>query len=219
MKCVVVIPGYNEEKYLGRVLEKVKSVTSNIVYVDDGSGDDSPKIARKHIRDVLCHQVNLGKGAAMRTGAEFAIQQLGADAIIFLDSDDQHDPAEIPRFVREFQNGADLVFGVRRFGPAMPASRLIGNRIASVLVNILFHKYIPDIPSGYKGMTKSAYEKIRWHSSGYEVETEIAARTARLNLPFSTILIDQIYHDKEKGMNLLDAARIFFCLVQWKFEL
>lgn len=219
MKYCVVIPGYNEEKYLTDVLKKVQKVTDDFIYVDDGSTDRSLTIARRLAPIVLIHEVNLGKGAAMRTGAEYAFSHLEADAVIFLDSDDQHDPTEIPKFLAAFGSGAELVFGVRRFGPSMPASRLLGNRIASVLVNMLFQRYIPDIPSGYKGLTKRAYRKIRWHSSGYEVETEIAARTAKNKLPFTTVLINQIYHDREKGMNVLDALRIALCLIQWKFEL
>lgn len=219
MKIFVVIPGHNEEEYLAVVLKKVKAITKNIIYVDDGSRDSSVKIAHRYIDHVLVHESNLGKGAALTTGCEYAFSTLEADAVIFMDSDDQHDPLEIPHFVNKLQGGAELVFGVRREGPYMPALRFFGNKLASVLLNLLFGSYIPDIPSGYKALSKKAYRKVKWHSSGYEVEAEIAARTAKQKLSFAVVEINPIYHDADKGFTLLDAIRIAFRLIQWKFEL
>lgn len=219
MKIFVVIPGHNEEQYLATVLKKVQKVTRNIIFVDDGSKDTSAKIARRYIDHVLVHETNLGKGAALTTGCEYAFGELGADAVIFMDSDDQHDPKEIPKFVKALEGNAELVFGVRREGPYMPALRFIGNKFASVALNFLFQMYIPDIPSGYKALTRKAYKKVRWNSSGYEVEAEIAARTAKQRLPFAVVEIDSIYHDTDKGMTVLDALHIGVRLLQWKLEL
>jgi len=219
MKIFVVIPGHNEEQYVATVLKKVQKVTKNIIFVDDGSSDTSAKIAKRYTDHVLVHETNLGKGAALTTGCEYAFGELDADAVIFMDSDDQHDPREIPKFVTALQDGAELVFGVRREGPYMPALRFIGNKFASVILNVLFQMYIPDIPSGYKAMTHKAYKKVRWNSSGYEVEAEIAARTAKQKLPFAVVEIDPIYHDTDKGMTVLDAIHIGIRLLQWKLEL
>lgn len=219
MKIFVVIPGHNEEQYLATVLKKVQKITSNIIFVDDGSTDASVTIAHRYTDHVLVHKTNLGKGAALTTGCEYAFYHLAADAVIFMDSDDQHDPQEIPKFVKALEGSAELVFGVRREGPYMPAIRFLGNKFASVILNLLFQMYIPDIPSGYKALTRKAYKKVRWHSSGYEVEAEIAARTAKQRLPFAIVEIDPIYHDTDKGMTLLDAIHIGVRLLQWKLEL
>ncbi len=214
----VVIPGYNESQYLTLVLKKTSAVTKNIIFVDDGSSDTSAVIAKKYTPHVLSHQTNLGKGAAMLTGATYAFDTLGADAIVFMDSDDQHDPSHLLDFFKELESN-DIVFGVRNMGANMPLSRFLGNKLASVILNILYGVYIADIPSGYKGMHKRAFGKVRWKSAGYEVETEIAVRVAQHKIPFGLIEIKAIYHDTDKGMTLLDALHITFSLVQWRLGL
>lgn len=218
MKIFVVIPGFNEQFYLDRLLEKVSKYTHSIIFVDDGSTDNSAKIARKYTSHVLVHETNLGKGAAMLTGAEYAFKKLKADAIIFMDSDDQHDPVHLPEFEKKLKK-FDIVFGVRTLGPDMPIGRYLGNKSASVLLNILFGAYVPDVPSGYKGLTQKAFSKLKWKSSGYEVETEIAVKVAKNRIPFTTIQIQSIYHDRDKGLTLLDAAHITQSMIQWRLGL
>lgn len=211
------MPAYNEEKYLSAVIKKTLRVTANIVLVDDGSRDSTALIARKYLAHVLRHEINLGKGAAMTTGTQYAFSHVGAKAVVFLDSDDQHDPREFHRFVEAFQTGSQVVFGVRKFSASqMPLLRFVGNKAISIVVNLLYGGFIPDIPSGYKGLTKPAYHKIRWQSRGYEVETEIAAKVAGARIPFTTLDIETIYHDTDKGMNALEAIKICFALIQWK---
>ncbi len=109
----VVIPGYNEATYIGRVLKKAKKITPNLIFVDDGSTDRSAAIARKYTPHVLKHKINLGKGAALRTGCDYAFGKLKAVAIVIMDADDQHDPSELPLFFVKFNQGFDVVFGVR----------------------------------------------------------------------------------------------------------
>lgn len=219
MNIFVIIPGFNEEKYIGQVLTKVLKITKNVVYVDDGSSDNSVKIAEKQIAQILALPINLGKGAAMKAGCEYAFQELGADAVVFLDSDDQHDASELPKFFTALENKSQVVFGVRKFSGDMPLLRFLGNKLASVIVNLLFGLYIPDIPSGYKGFSKNAYKKLQWKSRGYDVESEIAARVARHKIPFTTVEIETIYHDTDKGMSIMDALYIIFRLLEWKFFL
>ncbi|PWU22845.1 hypothetical protein C5B42_04995 [Candidatus Cerribacteria bacterium 'Amazon FNV 2010 28 9'] len=218
MNTWIIVPAYNEEKYIGRVLKKIQNYTHNIVVVVDGCKDASASIAKKHVDNVLIHETNLGKGAALKTGCEYVFNKLSADAVVFVDADDQHDPKELPRFfkaLREYQ----FVFGVRNMGTTMPLFRFLGNKCASIWLNFLFGVYIPDIPSGYKGMTKKAYRKLKWKSRGYEVEGEIAALVAKDRIPFKILEIDTIYHDTEKGMTLLDAAHVGGCLLRWRVGL
>jgi len=218
MKIFVIIPGYNEELYLDRVLAKVNKYTNSVIFVDDGSTDGSAKIAKKYTKHVLEHQINLGKGAAMLTGAEYAFRKLKADAIIFMDSDDQHDPAHLPEFEKRLRK-KHIVFGVRNLGPDMPMARFLGNKMASVLLNLMFGAYIADIPSGYKGMSRKAFYALKWKSSGYEVETEIAVRVAQQKIKFDSIAIRSIYHDRDKGFSLLDTPHIVRLLIQWRLGL
>lgn len=215
----VVIPAYNESKYISRVLKKVAKQTKNFIVVDDGSSDDTVVHASKHASTVLKHPVNLGKGAAMKTGADYAFETLGASAVIFLDSDDQHDPQEIKKFVRELKKNVQIVFGARSLSEKMPFFRQILNRTASVLNATLFGVYISDIPCGYKAISRKGYQKLRWDSTGYAVEMEIAARTAKFKIPFSTIPIKTIYHDLDRGMTVLDTLGLVAHIMTWRISL
>lgn len=214
----IIIPGINEEKYIETVLKKVSQHTKNIIVVDDGSKDKMPTIARKYTSHVLSHSVNLGKGAALKTGCEYAFKNLKADAVIFMDSDDQHDPEELTLFYEALKN-SEVVFGVRSFDEKMPLLRIMMNRLASAVIFFLFGSYIPDIPSGYNAFTKKAYQKLNWDSSDYSVEMEIAARTAKYKVPFTTVQIKTIYHDLERGMTILDSLRMITKILSWRVSL
>lgn len=210
----VVVPAYNEEKYLTRVLEKIKKVSSQIVVVDDGSSDATTDLVRDMGICVLRHRVNIGKGAALRTACDFCFEHLNATAVVMLDGDDQHDPAELPVFFKRLKDGDAVVFGVRE-EPNMPWLKLKVNRLSSFITYLFFGEYILDIPSGYKAFTKKAYSQLRWQANDYAVELEIAARTAKSKLPFSYIYIKSIYHDINKGMTTFDVLH----MVKYLFKL
>lgn len=209
------MPGYNESSYLRKLLPELRLVTKNIIYVDDGSPDNSAAIASDFTPHVLVHSVNLGKGSALKTGCTYAFKELKADAVILMDSDGQHEPSDIKSFRRALDKGYDIVLGVRRFSSDMPLIRFLGNKFSSVLINLLFKVYLSDIPSGFKAFTRSAYKKIEWDSHGYEVETEIAIKIAKKKLKFKEIPIQTVYLDTDKGFTILDAVRILLKLPQW----
>lgn len=218
MKIYIIIPGHNEEKYLDKVLSGVCKYSPNVIFVDDGSNDSSATIARKYTKHVLVHETNLGKGAALMTGCQYAFDTIKANAVVFMDADDQHEAAHLPEFFSNLKK-FDIVLGVRAMGADMPLARFLGNKMVSVLLNILFGGYIADIPSGYKGLTKDAFEKVKWSSSGYGVETEIAVKMSKARIPHKEIEIKAIYHDKDKGMTLLDGIQIAHMIVRWRLGL
>lgn len=211
----IIIPGLNEAKYIKAVLKNTLKIHPNIIFVDDGSTDQTAKIASKTLKHVLIHDINLGKGSALKTGCDYAFKHLKATTVILMDSDNQHNPEELKNFIKYIKQGFDVVLGVRVHTGTMPLVRFLGNKLSSVLINVLFGTYFSDIPSGYKAITKKAYNKINWSSSGYEVETEIVVKIARNKLSFKEIPISTIYHDTDKGFTLLDALRILLKLPQW----
>lgn len=215
----IVIPGYNEEKYISIVLKKAKKFSKNIIFVDDGSGDNTVELAKKEIKHVLVHKVNLGKGSALKTGCDFAFNYLNADAVVVMDADDQHDPQELPEFIDALENGAEVVLGTRAVDEHMPAVRRHGNKFLSSLVKLLFGVYIPDILSGYKGFTKNAYRSLSWNCQQYGVEAELAIRIAKFKLPFKIVRIKTIYHDFDRGMTMLDSLEIIVQIISWRLFL
>lgn len=211
----IVIPGYNESKSLTLVLQSIKKYTHNIIFVDDGSSDHSLKIAQKNIKYSLRHRLNLGKGAALKTGAEFAFKHLKAEAIIFMDSDRQH-RAEDLSFFFEALKKSEVVFAERAFNTKMPFLRRLSNRILSMMVYFLFGIYFVDIPCGFKALSKRAYQKICWQASDYSVELEIAAKVAKYKIPYQSFKIPVIYHDLGRGMTFIDGMRVCIYLLNLK---
>jgi glycosyltransferase involved in cell wall biosynthesis len=217
-KIWVVLPAYNEATYLPIVLTKLQKITKHFIVVDDGSSDTTAAVARKFTKNVLIHPVNLGKGAALKTGCSFAFDVCKAKYVVLMDADDQHDPKVLPLFVKSLDKGAEIVLGVRDF-KSMPWLRTIGNRLGSVLIWTLFGRYIPDIPSGYKAFSKKAYHYLEWYSLGYSVEMEIAARIAKFKLPVSLVPIPTIYHDFSRGMTVLDTFTMIGYVIAWRISL
>jgi len=214
-KTWIIIPAYNESRYIGKFLDKLLAVTKQVIVVDDGSGDKTCEIARGKGVVCLLHIVNLGKGAALKTGCDYAFKKMDAEAVIIMDGDDQHVVDDIKLFERELKKGAAVVLGVRQMDAKMPLMRILGNKSMSIIINLFFGHYIADIPSGFKAMTRKAYQSLRWHSSGYEVETEIAVRIAKSKLSYVEVPISTVYHGKDYGFNLLDAGKILLKLPYW----
>lgn len=221
MNIFIVIPVYNEEKHVKAVLKDVSKHGLPIVIVDDGSTDRTSDILLRftnHGSQItkLTHKVNLGKGAAMKTGADYAIAH-GADAVIFMDSDNQHKANDIPKFVKALNSRKyDVVFGSRVSGHGVPLVRFLGNKIASVLVALLFKILVSDVICGFRAMTKEAYGKIKWESSGYAAETEIVIKTGKYGLKYCEVPVETVYLDHVKGVTILDAIEIFFEVIRWR---
>lgn len=220
MKISVVIPTFNEEKDILKVLDKLQNFIKpeDIIIIDDCSLDNTYNLIKNFNPNlkILKHDINLGKGAALKTGCEAAIK-LGADIIVCIDADDQHDPADISRLVEKINAGNDIVFGSRKIGKGMPLVKFLGNKFLSVVINKLFKIYINDTQSGFRAFTADAYQKIKWESREYDVEAEMIVKTAENNLKFDEIEIATVYHDDYKGTTPLNGLQIFFKILKWKF--
>lgn len=222
MKLVIVIPVYNEGH---RIIEVVDEVSKNcklpIVVVDDGSKIKSLKLLeelkrKNKILKLLKHSKNLGKGAAMLTGALYCWER-DYDAILFMDGDGQHNPGEIKLFIKNL-NKYPLVFGARDLGEKMPLVRKWGNMIAKYIIKKLFGIDRFDFLCGYFAVKKEVFDKIRWTSNRYGVETEIATLVAKNKLKYIEIPVETIYKNKYKGVTLLDAAKILLKIPGWYFS-
>ncbi|MBI2574754.1 glycosyltransferase family 2 protein [Candidatus Woesearchaeota archaeon] len=216
MNIYAVIPAYNEEKHIAEVVEKTKRhiSPSKIIVVDDGSRDATYTAAGKTGVIAIRHIVNLGKGAALKTGCDYAVKK-GAEAVIALDSDTQHDPDEIPNFAKALKD-ADMVFGYREANKSMPLVLKFGNWAIGTAIKILFRINIKDTQCGYRAFTKEAYRKIRWTASDYSVESEMIALSGKNKLRYRQIPIETIYADKYKGTTPLDGISIVMKMLWWK---
>jgi glycosyltransferase involved in cell wall biosynthesis len=213
-ECWVVIPAYNEQGHVSKVIKDVMELKYNVVAIDDGSTDETFEQLCKHDIFALRHLVNLGKGVATRTGIEFAIQQ-GAKYIVLMDSDGQHKAKDLPRLFKKLEKN-DIVFGNRKINGRMPMRFRIGNLGLSLLVWILFGIKIRDTQSGFRAFRAGKYEDIKWDSSRYSMETEMITKVSKHGLKYDCITIDTIYIDRNKGTTVFDGLKIFYDMLCWR---
>ena len=216
-KIFVVIPAYNESSNIEIVIKETKKYVKDVVVVDDGSSDNTAFISENAGADVLRHIVNMGKGAALKTGCDYAIMR-GAEILIAIDADGQHEPKEISNFIKNI-NGSEVILGYRQLNDEMPFILKLGNRFISFTVKILYGLRLRDTQCGYRAFTSNAYKKIRWKVSDYSMESEMIANMGKYHVKYKEIPIKTIYSDKYKGTTVLDGIKIVFNMVLWKLRI
>jgi len=217
MKTVAVIPAYNEYIQLQDVIRQVSTHVDHVVVVDDGSKQVlADNITVDQRVTMLRHVINLGKGAALKTGAVWAIQH-GYDVAVFIDADGQHDPNEIPALLAPIlAQRVDIVFGVRKFHGKMPLVSRFGNIFLTAVMNFLYRIQVEDTQSGYRALKLSSFDKISWTSQRYAVETEMIVNAGKNHVAYEQVPITTIYHDKYKGTTVVDGIRIMINILAWK---
>lgn len=211
-----IIAAYNEERHIKNVIKDVEKYVDKVIVVDDGSKDNTKALAHEAGAIVLNHVVNLGKGAALKTGCEYALQN-NAEAIITIDADTQHNPRDIPRFLKALDN-CDVILSYRKYSKAMPQILKFGNMFINKTIKFLYGIEIRDSQCGYRAFTAEAYKKIRWKASDYSIESEMIAKIGKYKLPYKEIPIETIYSDKYKGTTVIDGIKIVLNLLFWKIS-
>jgi glycosyltransferase involved in cell wall biosynthesis len=192
---LVAIPCYQGAATVGEVVRRTKASGLPVVVVDDGSSDGSAEVARKAGADqVLRHPANHGKGAALATAFAFA-EQRGARAVLTLDADGQHDPAEIPKLMAAHERDPRaIVVGVRSFAPEdMPRRSRVGNRISTWWISRYAGRHHSDTQSGFRVYPRALYATVKLRSRRFETETELLLHAARRGLPLVEVPIATIY--------------------------
>ena len=194
-KILAVIPAYNEECRVAAVI-KGTSQYLPVLVVDDGSKDETSRVAQEAGAQVVRQEPNQGKGMAILNGFRYALEH-GYDAVITLDADGQHDPDEIPLFIQDFESKkTDLIIGKRDFSK-MPFPRNITNRIGTWSFSNAMKQYIPDNQSGYRLHSRRLVEEaLSSQEHGFEFEVEIILRCVLKGYTLSWIPIKTIYNDK-----------------------
>jgi polyprenyl-phospho-N-acetylgalactosaminyl synthase len=212
----IIMPCYNEEANLSIAIADVHRLTDNLIVVDDGSTDSSFDIACRNNSNNLKHVINLGKGAALKTGVEYAIG-LGAKRVVFIDSDCQHEAKEIPRFL-ELLDSYDIVFGSRKLNTSMPVIFRLGNLFLNTFIFMLFKVKLMDTQSGYRAFRTSIYEAIKWRATDYSVESEIIANVGKNHIKYTEIEISTIYKNRHKGTTILDGIKIAWYMTIYRLQ-
>lgn len=198
IKVFCVIPAWNEEKNISRVVADVKTLVDCVVVVDDGSTDSTYDLASSHGVVVLRHPTNRGQGAGLQTGNEYALLN-GADIIVHFDADGQFLSEEIKDLVEPIRNGeADAVFGSRFMEKKSDIPFLKKNIImplARIVNSLLGIRGMTDPQSGFRALSRQAAEKIIIEHDDMAHCSEILTKVFKNDLRVREVPITVIYNE------------------------
>ncbi len=220
LKTCVLIPAYREERHIAAVVREVKEYCPDVFVIDDGSPDDTAKVAAAAGATVLAHVHNQGKGAALQTGFDHARAQ-GYDLALTLDADGQHAPADIPAFLKAYERTHSPVLVGNRMGNTadMPWLRRFVNRFMSNLLSGVMGQHVPDTQCGYRLYHRSAFPAGPYdpHSRRFAAESEILLRLSLAGRKIGAVAIQTIYGDETSKINpVVDTFRFFRMLRRFK---
>ena len=200
-KIIAAIPAFNEEQYIGTIVLKARQYVSEVIVVDDGSTDQTARVARLAGATVIQHEQNKGCGASIQTLLAEA-RKRGPDILVLLDADTQHNPDEIPQLIRPIGEGYDLVIGSREEqADKTPRYRRIGQKILFYLSRILSREKLADTESGFRALSREAISKLKIQESGFAVEAEMIARAKDNHLKITQVPISNIYTKDGSTLN------------------
>ncbi len=215
---MVLIPAYKAADTLNELVDRIAAHVDmrDIVIVEDGSPDDTLRAAKSTGAVVLEHEVNKGKGEALKTGFKYALEN-GYEGVISIDADLQHDPDKIPEFIKLAKDtNADIIVGTRRRSTEnMPLERYLTNELTSLIVSCFSGSLVRDSQSGYRYTSRRAIGTIRLRSSRYDTESEFLFKSGRAGFHVHEVEIPTIYSGSESYINpLRDTGR--FIKLMWK---
>lgn len=210
MKTCLLLPAYNESSTIGRIIQNASLFVGRIVVIDDGSSDNTAEIAKAHGAVILKHAQNRGKGRALRTGFDYALQN-GYELIAAMDSDGQHDPMDLPRFFDHFRRTRpDILVGARfKERLRMPLHRRLNNCLVSTVGSALSGQNVPDFQSGYRLMKAEVLKTVQLNTERYETESELLIKAGRLGFRIESTSIQTIYGDEVSNVKTLREMRLF----------
>ena len=219
----IILPVYNESTtVLIKLIQQLAILPYNIVIVDDGSDDPLRNTLIKYPVAIIRHPINLGQGAAIQTGFEFALIN-NADFVITFDADGQHQANEIPSILHPLlKNEADVVLGSRFLSGSFhnaSTRKTIAFKIASLVNRLFIRNPISDSHNGFRGFNKHALSMIKLTENKMSHATELIIQIRKNKLRLKEVPVSVHYTDysRQKGQSWYAPIRIFFDLVLFKF--
>ncbi len=220
----VVVPAYNEENTISDVITNLKNNNyKNIIVIDDGSTDSTYKIAKENKTIVIKHPINLGAGAAVKTGTDYALS-IGADIIIIFDADGQHMAKDINNLIKPIINKeVDVTLGSRFLDKKsnVPLLKKIILKGGIVLVFLMYGILLTDAHNGLKALSRKAAERIIINARGWEYCSEIIEEIKIKKIKYKEIPVTIKYssYSIKKGQKIYNSLNIFLKMIKkWLIE-
>lgn len=208
MKTICVIAAYNDAQYIGRVVNDAKKLVDEVIVVNDGSSDETARLAREAGALVATLTINRGQGSALRLGTRLALDR-GAEIIIHFDGDGQFQAKDLPKFIQVLEAGqAEMVLGSRFIDHStmMPATKKYLLMPLARFFNSLFGIQLTDPQSGFRAFSRASAAKLNWQQDRMAHCTEILHLAHSAGLVIVEVPITVIYH--QYGQKLSGGLKI-----------
>lgn len=203
----IIIPVYNGASYLADLIKRIPvEFHQHLLFIDDGSEDNTVNVLNGLNLQVICHPKNKGKGSALQTGMK-RLKQSKAAFCITMDVDLQHSPALLPDFVKSF-DPMTITLGYRQHRKQMPLHRRISNFLTSLLVSVRTHKIIKDSQCGYR-LIPNAMFHVPYREAGFQFESELLIKGCLSGFRVKHIPIPTIYNEEDSAINPLRDTLMF----------
>ena len=200
-RIIAGMPAYNESKYIGSLVVRARQYVDEVIVVDDGSADQTSKIAGLAGATVVRHNGNKGYGTAIRSILAEA-KKKKADILVIFDADAQHNPDEIPSLVKAVSEGYDVVIGSREMQKNdIALYRRLGQRVLSGMTRVASGKKLSDTESGFRAYSGKAINTLELKEEGMAVSSEIVSEATAKGLKIAEVPISVTYTEDGSTLN------------------
>jgi glycosyltransferase involved in cell wall biosynthesis len=218
-RICAIVPALNCSESIGDVISKARAYLPMVLTIDDGSTDETASVASNAGATVFRHDVNQGKGMALRSGFRIALQK-GYNHAVTLDGDGQHDPSDVPALLEAGERfpGA-VILGARDMENSnVPIASRVGNWVANFFVNLSARQRLPDTQCGFRLYPLESIDQLPLQGRGYELESEVIVRASRRQIRFHAVPISTHYPPGQKRTThfhlFRDTLQIFWCVLR-----
>lgn len=218
-QTVAVIPAYHDEKHIGDIVRRTAQQLDHVLVIDDGSNDETAQRAREAGAEVIVHSQNRGKGEAIKTGLRHCLAR-EVTWLILLDSDGQHLPEEIERFLSAAAYATQpMLFVGNRMdnASAMPFIRRVVNRYMSRRISHLCGQRIPDTQCGFRMLHQQLIPELLGGGDRFDYDTEVLIIASRKRYRIEPVPITTVYSDQVSNIHPVRDAIRFFKLM-WRYK-